>query len=290
MIWLVLESVELDALDLGQAVGGKERMLRSGSVAVTDATDAPSASSSAQLRVLPTRCVRMCFLPTDPSRLLVATDTPLVLQRSRYSPTPPSPEAYAPLGEQGSASGVASLAFHPTLPSHFLAGRTDGSVALYHIDDPQALMNWHGFGGAAVVHVEWSPSKPCQFWALDADDVMHIFDLTAPNPAQPVLSSPVRTATSERGGGGATSTAAADGAADDGSAAIEASRPMRFALDARSAVLSSASGAAAQQRLAAITVRERGRLGGVEVRGTHAAHAAHAAHTAHAAHAAWACG
>ena len=40
----------------------------------------------------------MHFLPTDASRLLVATDLPGVLQRSRYSPEPPSPEAFAPEG------------------------------------------------------------------------------------------------------------------------------------------------------------------------------------------------
>ena len=191
IIWLVLEAVELDALDLGQAVGGKERLLLSGTSSMTDGHGGASGTS-----VLPTRCVQMRFLPTDASRLLVATDLPAVLSRSRYSALRPSPEAYLPDIDLNvvtqDASGVSSMAFHPTSPSHFLVGRHNGTVALHHVDDSRPLLTHVGFTKVPIVQVEWSPSKPGLYWALDSDDTMHLFDLVAGNGA-PIVSSTIAT-------------------------------------------------------------------------------------------------
>ncbi len=299
IVWLVLEAVELDALDLGQAVGGKERLLMSGSTSMTEgvAALAPAggggarAAATARASVLPTRCVHMTFVPSDPSRLLVGTDLAQVLHRSRYTSSPPMPEAYepgtdaplhtdapqstdAPLGTDASqlASGVTSIAFHPRFHSYFLVGREDGSVALCHLEDRHPLRSFVGFAGGAVVQVCWCPARPSVFWALDADDRMHIFDLLH-GKGMPDVSCPVTTSgradspTRRVAGAGAAGAAARRTSSDpDDPAAVESARRMRFALDARSDSASTrVASAGARQRLAAITCRGDERLSGVEV-------------------------
>ena len=265
MIWLVLESVELDALDLGQAVGGKERLLRSGSVSLASggAPAGRTAGGAGGLNsVLPTVCVSMAFLPSDPSRLLVATDQPEVLHRSRYSSTlQPSPEAFNFAG--GSSCGATSIAFHPTSPCHFLVGRTDGTVTLYHIDDPQALVTWEAVARGGVVQLLWSPSRPAIFWVLDATDTMHIFDVRDVEPKATVSSSVDTHYDAQYGGGDQPPSTAGD------ASTVELARPMRFALDGSTTAASVRDKASPQrgtaQRLAAITSRSGGRLSGVEV-------------------------
>jgi len=278
IVWLVLEAVELDALDLGQAVGGKERLLLSGTSNVSEGSAAASrragGAAGSGASVLPTRCVQLAFVPEDPSRLLVATDLPAVLHRSRYSAVPPVPDSF-PCDSTGpqNASGVASVAFHPSATEHFLAGRRDGSVSLYHIDDTQPLLTYVGFTSGAVVQLAWSPSRPALFWVLDSDDCMYLFDLVEASGA-PVVSTPLastkRADSPTRLAPSSTSSRAANGdtAGDAGEAhgRLEATRPMRFALDARTDASTVTRGSAgARQRLMALTVRDGKRLSGVEV-------------------------
>ena len=280
IIWLVLEAVELDAHDLGQAVGSKERLLLTGSTSMTGGVAPLARGNSA---VLPTKCVHFAFVPTDPTRVVVGTDLPQLLHRSRYSSVPLSPDAFEPGTDvpardaPQNASGVASIAFHPKLPAYFLVGRVNGSAALYHVDDARPLRTFVGFAapGAALVHVCWCPARPSVFWALDSDDRMHIFDLLK-GSGMPEVTCPVATRgpdspTRRMGGGasfvqpGAPERRRAPGDPDD-PATMEAMRKMRFALDARSESANTRKGSAgARQRLAAITCRGHQRLSGVEV-------------------------
>lgn len=272
LLWLVLEEAELDALDLGQAFGGKERLLRSGSVdLVADAAGGASADASENasangnprrrsggataLKLLPTRCAQAAFLPKDPSRLLVATDLPRVLHRSRYDPTPPAPDTFGAPGGRAS-SGVTSLAFCPTAPSHFLAGRANGAIELYCVDDREPLLSWDSASGGAIVQLAWSPSRPTLFWALDATDAMHIFDLASSSPGRPALSTPL--ASSHNG----VPSSASLPSIDDDDADDAAPRTLRFALDAR---IETGAVAAQRQRMLAVTTRVGGRLSGIEV-------------------------
>ena len=287
LLWVVLESVELDAHDLGQAVGGKERLLRSGTLALTD--DAPDVSgggggsrggsvhggslggisrrvvggggpggAGAGLSVLPTRCVSMAFIPTDPSRLLLSTDLPELLHRSRYADQPLSPASFTAQGTQADSAGVCNVAFCPSSPSHFVAGRSDGSLSLYHVDDPVPLLTWAGFGASAILQVVWSTSRPAVVWALDDDDTLHAIDITDES-AKPFLSS---RAHSGGDGGGTAPEATSNG----GGGAKGEARPLRtrMAIDRQAGQVDGA--AAAGQRLVAVTCRDGGGLPrGIEV-------------------------
>lgn len=219
VVWIVLESNETDALDLGQAVGGKHRLLQSGAFDI-EASDklggVGGTGTSRALVVLPMRTLCLQFVPTDPSRFLLGTDTARIVHRSRYSAETPVPEAYftdgaaaaaAAAGEEfragGGASGATSLAFCPSLGTHFLAGRADGAVGLYHVEDATPLLVWEGFASTAIAQVEWSPSRPTLFWAREEDGTVHIFDVTQPGGA-PLQSTPVpRLATPLTDAGGA---------------------------------------------------------------------------------------
>ena len=252
IIWIVLESVELDALDLGQAVGGKERLLRSGTVRLTADPSFGAAGgggggggrrqSLASATVLPTRCLSMVWLPSDASRLLVGTDLPTLLHRSRYPATRPSPEAFdapgVPAG--GAAAAVCGASFCPFSAEHFVVGRADGGVSLHHIDDPAPLLSWTGFAKGEIVQVVWSPSRPSVVWACDEDDVCHLIDITDPSGA-PFLSSRAFTDGSARrgggGGGGGGARAGLHGSSGelDGGSGTAVEPRTRFALDRRGA-------------------------------------------------------
>ena len=252
ILWVVLEQVEIDASDLGQAVGGKERLLRTATVPLT------SLEAAAGGGVLPTRCFSMTFLPSDPSRLLLSTDLPQVLHRSRYTAPPGSPPAPPPtphtfecISEQLTSCGATNVAFCPTSPNHFVSGRTDGSIALYHIEDGVPLLSWGGFnGGAAITQVAWSGSRPAVFWALDSDGTLHAFNLLD-STGKPFVSSKSHTdggspsrrrggstgGTGVTGGGGGMNGYAnggSNGGGGGGGVGAAATRPkMRFALDQR---------------------------------------------------------
>lgn len=287
ILWVVLEAVDVDASDLGQAVGGKERLLRTGTVELTADPFAahglsgglPSSygggrgamGGASGLAVLPTRCVHFGFVPLDPSRLLLATDLPQLLHRSRFTasagsaPVPlPTPEKFAPASERAASAGVSGFAFCPTSPAHFVAARTDGSIALYHVDDAQPLLSWAGFAKDGITQLRWSPSRPCVIWALDGAESLHAIDITDPNN-QPFVSSktangnapPPGMASRKENGGAAT--------ADD-----SIGRPLRFALDMHGAADGGKGGAQAaggvpKPHLVATVARYDGVPGAIEV-------------------------
>ena len=268
ILWVVLESVEVDASDLGQAVGGKERLMKTGTVPLVD--DPAGASlfgagssglAASSLAVLPTRCFSMSFLPSDPSRLILATDLPQLLHRTRHvaapgapAAAPPNPPTYAPDSAQAASSGACGVTFCPDSPSHFLAGRTDGSIALYHVDDARPLLSWAGFATGCITHVAWSASRPTVVWASDEEHNLHAIDITD-SSGRPLVSSMMGTDGAARGHNGGAPNGMPDGAAG---------RPPRFALDYRAGGGDAAKGrggADAGQRLVAVCAPS----GGVEV-------------------------
>ena len=38
---------------------------------------------------------------------------------------------------------------------HFLAGRTDGSISLFTVDDPEPLLSWASFGRGGITQLTW---------------------------------------------------------------------------------------------------------------------------------------
>jgi len=72
---------------------------------------------------------------------------------------------------------VTTVCFVPAHPSYFIAGRSDGSVSLYVIDEPRPLFCWQGFSDAAVAKLLWAPTRPSAFWVVGADAKVHMYDL-----------------------------------------------------------------------------------------------------------------
>lgn len=256
ILWVLLEAVDIDTTDLGQAVGSKERLLRTGTVPLTaDLSVSPLAPPTrppaAPLAVLPTRCLGMAFVPTDASRLLLATDLPHVLHKSRYvaapgtpAAAPPTPAAYVPALAQACSSAAVGMAFCPTAPAFFVTGRTDGTVSLYHTDDARPLFAWSGFGTGAITQVAWSAARPSLVWAVDEAEVVHAIDITDPS-GKPISSAKMYSG--GRDGGGANGCGG-DGANGGGQCAPK--RPLRIALDPRPGEKGGAAAGRAGQELA----------------------------------------
>ena len=255
ILWTVLEAVDVDATDLGQAIGGKERLMRIGTVPLNDDPAAPTAGAS--LEVLPTRCFGMHFVPSDASRLIVATDLPQLLHRTRSSaapgapaPTPPTPASFAPDVAQAASSGACGIAFCPSSPTHFLAGRTDGSISLYHVDDARPLLSWASFAKGKIMQVGWSASRPSVVWALDESKSLHAIDITDPS-GRPLVSSPMLTS-GKAGRPDLDAHRSPVNSADGGGNWKKKPTPPRFALDHRAGADTARGGADAGQRLAAV--------------------------------------
>ena len=175
VIWLVIETAPNDAAaDFGQAVGGRLRLLKSVTVPVVGGGAAAARKKGKGGKggggaMLPVRALSLACLPDDATRFLIGTDEGAVLQKSRYAGNAPSPAVFGGAAGGGGASEVTSLAFCPAAPSYFAAARSDGSLALYAVDERAPLLAWPGVGRAALVQLRWSAARPAVLWALDAD-------------------------------------------------------------------------------------------------------------------------
>eukprot|EP01116_Phalansterium_solitarium_P014916 TRINITY_DN3282_c0_g1_i4.p1 TRINITY_DN3282_c0_g1~~TRINITY_DN3282_c0_g1_i4.p1 ORF type:complete len:859 (-),score=214.36 TRINITY_DN3282_c0_g1_i4:147-2651(-) len=87
---------------------------------------------------------------------------------------------------KASGADCSSIAFSPYQPQHFLAGYTDGSVALYSVSEPYPLATWETKFGQTILHIEWSSSRPCVFFAMTSSSI-YTWDLLQ-NPSAPVSS------------------------------------------------------------------------------------------------------
>ena len=183
VIWLVIETAPNDAAaDFGQAVGGRLRLLKSVTVPVVGGGAAAARKKGKGGKggggaMLPVRALSLACLPDDATRFLIGTDEGAVLQKSRYAGNAPSPAVFGGAAGGGGASEVTSLAFCPAAPSYFAAARSDGSLALYTVDERAPLLAWPGVGRAALVQLRWSAARPAVLWALDADAQVHVYDL-----------------------------------------------------------------------------------------------------------------
>lgn len=76
-----------------------------------------------------------------------------------------------PPAEQGFRIGDAAaltLQFSPFEPEYFLAGFSDGDVALFHVAHTAPLKVWPASmeSREAVLRVRWSPHRPSVFYVL----------------------------------------------------------------------------------------------------------------------------
>jgi len=214
VVWLILETqtYEADSTDYGQTVGGRVRLFKSGTVNLDSANPRDDPPS-----LLPMRTSCLQFVPGDPSRFLVGSDGGGVLHGSRYNASP-QPEVFlAPNAPIEGISAVTCISFCKANSAYLLAGRADGSISLYHVEDATPLFTWSGFSPAAISQIQWAPTRPAVFWALDDQPCLHAFDLGG-RLHEPAVSAPL------------VSTGRAAAAAAGGSAALTTAR---FAVGAR---------------------------------------------------------
>lgn len=138
-----------------------------------------------------------------PATFVVGSDAGKVL-RGCWAGAPPAPKEYAaddrtsvPASAAASAvlpSRVTSLHASPFCPHAFLAGHSDGTVALHSARHSYPALMWPELARGGVVAVRWSPLRPCVFLVQDAVGVLHLFDLSA-STRSPLVSEPLAAAT-----------------------------------------------------------------------------------------------
>lgn len=130
--------------------GGKERLERRGGEGSWRGYWSPdSMQAMSDFCSHPVKALPFPFQPSPlrshalPFRLLLGNDLGELLHRSRYSESLPTPRCFQHHYEHAS-SPLTTLSFCPTQPSYFLAGRADGSISLYHVEDGEPLVSWQG--------------------------------------------------------------------------------------------------------------------------------------------------
>ncbi|KAJ3378342.1 hypothetical protein HDU84_007642 [Entophlyctis sp. JEL0112] len=181
--WSVNEMTEAEArkycdTDYGLNFGGKLKIVRSGSfdvlkrqVSVAVIKTSKNDHESFEVRVVQ-------IDPNNSDRLLVGTDNGLIFNSSRTR------RHYHPREFRESRAQtfdcVNSISFSPHGCNAFLAGYKSGMIALFDTGQEYPLKTWciencNGIGG--VRQVWWSEHRPAVFFALDAKDNVHVWDL-----------------------------------------------------------------------------------------------------------------
>lgn len=77
-------------------------------------------------------------------------------------------------------SSALCLTVCPFSPIYFLAGFEDGSISLYSrlTQSPLITMINKETNTCRIKHIEWSYIKPCIIYALDENNMIHIWDLS----------------------------------------------------------------------------------------------------------------
>eukprot|EP01065_Artemidia_motanka_P041458 TRINITY_DN5379_c3_g1_i1.p1 TRINITY_DN5379_c3_g1~~TRINITY_DN5379_c3_g1_i1.p1 ORF type:complete len:1012 (+),score=364.19 TRINITY_DN5379_c3_g1_i1:80-3037(+) len=139
------------------------------------------------------------FQPDDAAQFLVATDTGFINHGSRYKEfaVPANYRSLVPAaaGDPRELAKIAArpydfrygtkaLAVHysPVDSNTFLAAFADGSISIYQTGWPDPLQTFQDFTRAAIIQARWSPLAKSVIWLLDADGMMHVFDLMSKRP------------------------------------------------------------------------------------------------------------
>lgn len=171
IIWVAVETKphpQGSESDLGLLPGGRVKLVWS------TALDTGGSLSSGSVPVQ-TLCVR--FHPTDTNHLFVGTDEGVIVHQTRYG-RPPIPRQYRSQTGSHCPCDITSLSFSPWQPDYFLAGYSNGYIALYHTKKAQPLVTWsESTNGIAVWQVEWAWHQPGMFLVLDAGSNLCMWNL-----------------------------------------------------------------------------------------------------------------
>ena len=70
-----------------------------------------------------------------------------------------------------------SVQFSPHLPDYFLAAYSNGTVMLYHQENPIAIRSWGGFSQHQIIAAFWMPSQPQIFLVYNTQGQTFVFNL-----------------------------------------------------------------------------------------------------------------
>lgn len=168
--WTVVEEVDADAAGslsaLGLLPGGRVKIVPGATVVLT------ASPRSLQGDSLQATCFQL--FPERPNQFIAGTSLGGIVRGVRFGERH-SPRQY--LHSKGSLLRVCSMRFHPTVPTHFLAGYSNGDVCLFHVDFAAPIETWIGACDSEVRWVRWSTLRPTVFFALTASGKLVIWDL-----------------------------------------------------------------------------------------------------------------
>lgn len=139
------------------------------------------------------------FCRRDPNDYLLADGCACIIRGKRFG-TPPDPSMYFPPGR--TVDYPLSLSSSPFVDGLFLAGYASGMlwyvyprqrprcvslpiivrrVSLFNMAVCEPVMSWPMASASGIVQVLWSPRSPTQFFALDRNGVLSIWDLMDPS-------------------------------------------------------------------------------------------------------------
>ncbi|XP_064397661.1 cytoplasmic dynein 2 intermediate chain 1-like [Halichondria panicea] len=170
-LWVVVEVFSPDPhgsdSDLGLVPRGRVKLVKSSTLDVTSGT--------------PAHCLQ--FRPGDTNHLYVGSDMGYIHHCARYGRRP-IPKTHVPHTESGSCD-VLALSFCPWQPDLFLAGYSDGTISLCHINKVHPLVSWPYCVGGRVSQLQWVTHRPGVFLVQDNTSTIYLWDLLK-NEAEPV--------------------------------------------------------------------------------------------------------
>ncbi|CEP01110.1 hypothetical protein PBRA_008422 [Plasmodiophora brassicae] len=162
-VWTLLEISAPDDMDPGLAIGGRVKLVLSLLVRVASQSSLPSTIE---------------FCRRDPNDYLLADGCACIIRGKRFG-TPPDPSMYFPPGR--TVDYPLSLSSSPFVDGLFLAGYASGMLCLFNMAVCEPVMSWPMASASGIVQVLWSPRSPTQFFALDRNGVLSIWDLMDPS-------------------------------------------------------------------------------------------------------------
>lgn len=169
-VWMVIELERADVAgsesDLCLGIGSKVKIVKNFSL---------DLSQGSLLRTLD-----LDFRPGNMNDVIVATGSGHILHNVRHG------RKASPLEYEGpGACDACSVQFSPFLHPYFLAAYANGTVSLYHQDNPVCIRSWTGFSLHPIKEALWLPSKPSVFLVSNIEGQVFVFNLLK-DPNYPV--------------------------------------------------------------------------------------------------------
>lgn len=173
-IWIVMEIAKYDTSniegDLGLAPWGKVKLIKSSSIKLYN------LYGLGDIMKFGVRSFDFQMIPSNPSHMLVTTDTGAVIHCTRFN-SKINPRLYTSNSELFIEARC--IDFSPHDIPVFLIGCDDGSIRLHNIHLERPLLSWSdATNGKPIKQIKWSSCQPAMFFVVDTDSSIYIWDLS----------------------------------------------------------------------------------------------------------------